>query len=121
MKALFTSLPAADYAASKDFYEKSLDLRIDREFDGDPHRFTNYDIGGHVLKIFEWTDEWHGSGHSGLFLETEELDATVDRIRKRGGEAMEIIVHPWGGRCSTIKDPFGNMLTLIDSNMKGDC
>ena len=120
MKALFTSFPAADYAASKDFYEHSLGLSVEREFNGAPHRYTNYDLGGQFLKVFEWTDEWHGSGHSGLFLETDSLDATVRRIRERGGDAMDIVVHPWGGRCSTVKDPFGNMITLIDTDMKGD-
>ena len=30
MKAFFKSFPAADYAASKDFYEKSLGLKIVR-------------------------------------------------------------------------------------------
>ena len=72
MKALFTSFPAADYAASKDFYENVLRLAIVQEFEGGPHRATNYDLDGPVLKIFEWTEKWHGTGHSGLFIETDK-------------------------------------------------
>ena len=120
MKALFTSFPASDYAASKDFYENVLQLPIVREFEGGPHRATNYDLGGPVLKIFEWTEEWHGSGHSGLFIETDQLDRVVGRVRDSSSKAFDIVVHPWGGRCCTIRDPFGNLFDLIDSNMKGE-
>ena len=120
MNALFTSFPASDYAASKDFYENSLRLSIIRESLDGPHRFTNYDLGGMVLKVFEWTEPWHGSGHSGLFIETDSIDDDVGRIRDRGGETFDIVVHPWGGRCCTIRDPFGNLFDLIDARMKGD-
>ena len=120
MQALFISFPAADYASSKLFYEKSVGLTPLRESTDGPHRFTNYDLGGPVLKVFEWTEPWHGSGHSGLFIETEDLDEVVSRIREQGGYARDIVVHAWGGRCATIKDPFGNLFDLIDANQKGD-
>ena len=120
MKALFVSFPASDYAASKDFYEQSVGLAVARESEEGPHRFTNYDLGGPMLKVFEWTDTWHGSGHSGLFIATDDLDKTIDRIRDRGGETHDIVVHSWGGRCCTVKDPFGNLFDLIDSRQTGD-
>ena len=120
MKALFISFPASDYAASKRFYESTLGLRVARESLHGPHRFTNYDLGGPVLKVFEWTEKWHGSGHSGLFIETDDLDAAVERIAGSDGAARDIVVHAWGGRCCTVSDPFGNLFDLIDANMKGD-
>ena len=120
MKALFVSFPASDYACSKRFYEEAVGLPVMRESLDGPHKFTNFDLGGPVLKVFEWTDTWHGSGHSGLFIETDDLDAAVARIRQSDGSARDIEVHAWGGRCSTITDPFGNLFDLIDSNMKGD-
>ncbi len=120
MKALFTSFPAADYETSKKYYEEAVGLRVLREHDGKPHRFTNYDLGGMVLKIYEWKERYYGSGHSGLFIETDELDATVNRIRSFGGKATDIVVHEWGGRCCSVTDPFGNMFTLIDAKQKGD-
>ena len=55
-----------------------------RDFDGRPHRFTKYDLDGMVLKVYEWTEKYHGSGHSGLFIETEDLDGAVGRIRGYG-------------------------------------
>ena len=120
MKALFISFPASNYEDSKRFYEAAVGLPVLREYDGTPHRFTNYDLGGTILKVFEWTAPWHGSGHSGMFIETDELDTVVARIRTHGGAVGEIIVHEWGGRCCSIADPFGNIFDLIDSNCKGN-
>jgi len=120
MRALFTSFPASDYAKSKEFYENVIGLTVLREHEGKPHRFTNYDLGGMTLKLYEWTEKYHGSGHSGLFIETNELDDVVNRVNRSGAEANEIVIHEWGGRCCSIADPFGNIFDLIDSNQKGD-
>ena len=120
MRALFTSFPAADYEGSKQFYEKALGLEIQREFEGKPHRFTNYDLGGMALKLYEWTETYYGSGHSGLFIETYDLDGVVSRIRDFGGKTTDIVIHEWGGRCCSVTDPFGNIFDLIDANQKGD-
>ena len=120
MKALFTSFPASAYESSVRFYRDAVGLVPLRESVGGPHRFTNFDLGGPVLKVFEWTEPWHGSGHSGLFIATENLDSVVLRIQASDGEAMDIVVHSWGGRCCTIRDPFGNLFDLIDANQKGD-
>lgn len=120
MQALFTSFPAADYAASKVFYENTLRLPILREHEGKPHRYTNYDLGGMFLKVYEWLEPWHGNGHSGLFIKTDELNAAVVRVRNAGYKATAIEVHGWGGRCSSVTDPFGNIFTLIDANCTGE-
>ena len=105
---------------SKRFYEEALGLSVLREYEGGPHRFTNYDLGGMMLKVYEWTVPYHTKGHSGLFIETDELDHVVDRIRRFGGKASQIEVHRWGGRCCSVWDPFGNIFDLIDANQKGD-
>jgi len=120
MRALFISFPASDYAKSKLFYEKAVGLPIDSEFDGQPHKFTNYDLGEINLKIFEWKEKWYGSGHSGLFIETADLDEVVKRISDFGNKTTEITTHEWGGRCCSVTDPFGNIFDLIDSSQKGN-
>jgi len=120
MKARFISFHAMDYEASKRFFEDVIGLTIQREHDGAPHRFTNYDLDGLVLKVFEWTETWFGSGHSGLFIETNTLDATVERVREAGFSATDIVVHTWGGRCSSVTDPSGNIFDLIDAAQTGD-
>jgi len=120
MRALFTSFPASDYETSTRFYEQAVGLKVIREFDGKPHRFKNYDLGGLALKVYEWTEKYYRHGHSGLFIETDDLNGVVDRIRKLGGKTTEIVVHQWGGRCCSVTDPFGNIFDLIDANQKGD-
>jgi len=119
MRALFISFPASNYEESKEFYEVTVGLRAVKVHAGDPHRLTNYDLGGKVLKLYEWKDEYFGSGHSGLFIETDDLDAAVERIRRSNGKTTEIEIHSWGGRCCSVTDPFGNIFDLIDTNQKG--
>jgi len=120
MRALFISFPASDYQTSKHFYEEVVGLPIGREFNGTPHKFTNYAIGEINLKLFEWNEKWYGSGHSGLFIETGDLDTIVNKIREFGGKTTDITIHEWGGRCCSVTDPFGNIFDLIDSNNKGN-
>lgn len=119
MKALFISFHAKDYHASKQFYENLIGLDVSREYDDAPHRFTNYDLGGMVLKVYEWTEEYFGSGHSGLFIETANLDHAVARLDVAGVPLSGIQIHSWGGRSCSVTDPSGNIFDLIDSNQKG--
>ena len=120
MKALFISFPASDYVASKRFYEQVIGLTVAREYEGEPHRFTNYDLEGMTLKLYEWKQTYFGSGHSGLFIETDDLDAVVAKVRASGQNATGIDVHGWGGRCCSITDRFGNTFDLIDARRKGN-
>tara|TARA_R110002111_G_scaffold90193_7_gene140523 strand:- start:216 stop:581 length:366 start_codon:yes stop_codon:yes gene_type:complete len=118
MRALLTSFLDSDYAASKAFYENILGLAIQREYDGEPYCFTNYDLGGMALKVYEWTAPYYGKGHSGLFIETDELDDIVNRLTPLGATINGIVVHEWGGRCCSMRDPFGNIFDLIDAQQK---
>lgn len=120
MRALFTAFPASDYEAIKHFYEEVIGLTVQREFEGEPHRFTNYDIDGTTLKLYEWTQPFYGSGHSGLFIAVDDLDAIANRVRVTGGTCTDIAVHEWGGRSCSVTDPFGNIFDLIDANQIGD-
>lgn len=120
MRALFTSFHASDYAASKHFYEDVLGFKIAREFNGEPHRFTNYNLDGMVLKVYEWTEPYFGSGHSGLFIETKNLDNVVAAVQEFGAATTDIEVHEWGGRSCSVTDPAGNIFDLIDANQKGN-
>ena len=120
MKALFTSFQASNYTESKRFYESAIGLPVIPKYEEEPHRFTNYNLDGMSLKVYEWLDPYYGSGHSGLFIETEDLDDSVERIQKFGGKVTDIEVYKWGGRCSSITDPYGIIFSLIDSNQKGD-
>ncbi|HSG64858.1 MAG TPA: VOC family protein [Gammaproteobacteria bacterium] len=120
MRVLFISFPAANYASSKRFYEQAVGLVVLREHEGAPHRFTDYDVGGTVLKLYEWTKPFHGSGHSGLFIATDDLEGAVERVRRFGAKATDIDIMSWGGRCASVTDPFGNIFDLIDAQQVGD-
>ncbi len=120
MKALFTSFHAKDYAASKVFYEDVIGLSVDRDFASTPHRFTNYNLGGMVLKVYEWTEEYFGSGHSGLFIATDALDEVIERVVSAGFKTSGIEVHEWGGRTCSVWDPSGNIFSLIDEKQAGE-
>ena len=120
MKARFISFHAKDYEASKRFFEELVGLTVDREFEGQPHRFTNYDLSGITLKLFEWKETWYGSGHSGLFIETDSIDRVVHRIREAGFKATDIEVYKWGGRSSSVTDPSGNIFSMLDADQPGD-
>lgn len=120
MRALFISFHAKDYAASKHFYEDLLGLKPAREFEGTPHRFTNYDLGGVTLKMYEWSEEYFGSGHSGLFIETDQLDAVIGRLEVAGVKTFGIKLQEWEGRSCSVEDPSGNIFDLIDSSRKGN-
>jgi catechol 2,3-dioxygenase-like lactoylglutathione lyase family enzyme len=120
VKALFISFHAKDLAASRYFYEELLGLVPARVYDGAPHRFVNYDLGGLLFKVFEWTDTWYRSGHSGLMIETEDLDTVVARLETAGVKTFGIQVHEWGGRCCSVKDPSGSIFDLVDANQRGD-
>ncbi|MBT8446824.1 MAG: VOC family protein [Gammaproteobacteria bacterium] len=120
MQAFFIAFPAADYDQSKRFYEQALRLPILREHQGEPHRCTNYDFSGLILKVYEWLAPYHGNGHTGLGIATDDLDDAVERVARFGAAVTEPEVHPWGGRCASVTDPFGNIFTLIAARQKGD-
>ena len=120
MKALFISFPASDYAASTAFYQHIIGLPVIREYEGAPHKFTNYDLDGFMLKVYEWQEPYYGRGHSGLFIKTIAFDEIIDRLQKTGAVTFPGQVHEWGGRCCSVTDPFGNIFDLIDANQMGN-
>ena len=73
-----------------------------------------------MLKVYEWTEPFHGSGHSGLFVKTHNLDSLVARLEAAGVEHRDIRVHDWGGRSCSVFDPSGNIFDLIDAGQIGN-
>ena len=51
-----------------------------------------------------------------VFIETDDLDGAVNRIRSFDGKTTNIVVHKWGGRCCSVTDPLGNNFDLIDAD-----
>ena len=119
MKLAFISVPAGDYEASKKFYEEVLALPVIREFNGKPHRETDYDLGNARLKVFEWTQPWYGGHHTSFMISTDDLDGVLKKVRDAGYEARPVEITEWGGRIAAVRDPFGNFINLMDANQQG--
>jgi catechol 2,3-dioxygenase-like lactoylglutathione lyase family enzyme len=55
----------------------------------------------------------------GLIFSTDDIDATFELIRSRGGEAMqEPIDQPYGVRDCAFRDPFGTMLRFSEVRVR---
>ena len=113
-------MPASDYSASKHFYENILSLTPVSEHDGEPHRYTDYDLGSAILKVYEWLESWHAGHYTSFMLETDDLDGVLTRVEAAGYEAHPAEITRWGGRIAAVRDPFGNILNLLDGNQPGD-
>jgi hydroxymethylpyrimidine/phosphomethylpyrimidine kinase len=102
------TLPAGDYEASIAFYTR-LGLR---QIVDSPGRYARFECpGGATLSIH--VEEGRQAGDSVICLESEELDAWVERL-KAAGVAFESGPEDqsWGWREAHLRDPAGNRLCL---------
>ena len=102
------TLPAQDYEASVAFYRR-LGLRQIVDSAG---RYARFECpGGATLSVH--VEEGRQSGESVVYLESDELDAWIERLRAAGiafetGPADQ----DWGWREAHLRDPAGNRLCL---------
>jgi len=102
------TLPAHDYEASVAFYRR-LGLR---QIVDSPGRYARFECpGGATLSVH--VEEGREAGDSVVCLESDELDAWVERLRA-AGIAFETGPEdqPWGWREAHLRDPAGNRLCL---------
>jgi hydroxymethylpyrimidine/phosphomethylpyrimidine kinase len=102
------TLPALDYDSSVDFYRR-LGLR---QIVDSPGRYARFECpGGATLSIH--VEEGGRAGDPVVYLESDELDSWVERLRSDG---MAIESGPedrsWGWREARLIDPAGNRLCL---------
>jgi len=116
VKLAFLSVPARDYDTSKAFYEDILGLTVIEEYDGAPHRFTDYQLGDSCLKVYEWLEPWHAGHFTSFMMSTPDLDGLLEKVAAAGYEARSPEITGWGGRIAAVKDPFGNILNLLDEH-----
>lgn len=102
------TLPALDYGSSVAFYRR-LGLR---QIVDSPGRYARFECpGGATLSIH--VEEGRQSGDATICLESDELDAWVERLRAEG-----IVFESgpedqrWGWREAHLRDPAGNRLCL---------
>jgi hydroxymethylpyrimidine/phosphomethylpyrimidine kinase len=102
------TLPAQDYDASVAFYRR-LGLRQIVDSAG---RYARFECpGGATLSVH--VEEGRCAGDSVAYLESDELDAWVERLRESGiifeSEPED---QSWGWREARLRDPAGNRLCL---------
>ncbi len=100
------SVPVADYAASRDFYE-SLGLTL--IVDSPDKNYARFETpGGATLSL-------HGDTHA-IYFECDDLDARVAALQSIGlvfdNEPIDQI---WGWREAWLVDPAGNRLCLFSA------
>jgi hydroxymethylpyrimidine/phosphomethylpyrimidine kinase len=102
------TLPAREYGASVDFYRR-LGLR---QIVDSPGRYARFECpGGATLSIH--VEEGRAAGDATVCLESDDLDAWVERLRS-DGFAFESGPEDqrWGWREAHLRDPAGNRLCL---------
>lgn len=100
------TLPAHDVAACAAFYE-ALGLR--RIVDAPP-RYARFETPGGTTLSIEAADEI--GGRPVLYLEHEDPDAAIARLRAAGHATGDAADRPWGWREAVLTDPAGNALRL---------
>ena len=109
------SLPVSDQDRARDFYVDVLGMDLLRDAQMQPGmRWVQVaPRGGEAtITLVTWFDSMAAGSYRGLVLETDDLDADVERLRSNGLEIPDgIQQQPWG-RFVTFTDPDGNGLVL---------
>ncbi|MBN8809593.1 MAG: bifunctional hydroxymethylpyrimidine kinase/phosphomethylpyrimidine kinase [Sphingomonas sp.] len=103
------TLPMTDFAATRAFYDL---LGLTRIVDAEP-RYARYESPGGATLSIEAAHELDGRPLT--FLECDDLDAAVARLRGGGYVVSDPVVEPWAWREARLTDPFGNALCLYEA------
>jgi catechol 2,3-dioxygenase-like lactoylglutathione lyase family enzyme len=109
------SLPVSDQDRARDFYVDVLGFELLRDTEMQPGmRWVQVAPpgGGTTITLVTWFDSMPAGSYRGLVLETDDVDADVERLRGLGLDFPDgIQEQPWG-RFVTLADPDGNGLVL---------
>lgn len=109
------SLPVSDQDRARDFYVDVLGFELLRDAEMQPGmRWVQVAPRGSAttITLVTWFETMPAGSNRGLVLESDDLDADVERLRERGLVFPEgIQQQPWG-RFVTFSDPDGNGLVL---------
>jgi catechol 2,3-dioxygenase-like lactoylglutathione lyase family enzyme len=114
-KVQLFSVPVTDQDRARGFYVDQLgfDVLVDRPMGPDTRWLQLAPPGAETsVTLVTWFDTMPAGSVAGIVLETDDLEADVDRLRERGVTIDgEIEARPWG-RYVTFIDPDGNGLIL---------
>jgi catechol 2,3-dioxygenase-like lactoylglutathione lyase family enzyme len=109
------SLPVSDQDRARQFYVDVLGMDLLRDAEMQPGlRWVQVAPRGSetTITLVTWFDTMPAGSHRGLVLESDDLEADVERLRELGVAIPDgIQEQPWG-RFVTLADPDGNGLVL---------
>lgn len=104
-------LPAEDTARAQKFYEDLFGWSFQSWEGPVEYRMTDgLEPGGAIYRSQE------GERDPIVYFETEDIDATIGRIRELGGEAEDKMPIPTIGWMTRAKDTEGNSISLFQSD-----
>ena len=111
----FTAYPGKNVAKLLAFYRDALGLRVDRAHPDEVNaQFVEFDAGDNhwfTLMPEGFAGRAAGSG-SGVVFEVDDLDATLERVRKQAKSCDEQATDYPSCRIASFEDPEGNKVGL---------
>jgi len=105
-----------DLEGSKKFYSDVFEWKIE-DFPG--MNYATFEAEGGTGGGFSPVSDETPAGSVLVYINTPELDVTLDKIRAAGGTVlMEGYDIPGVGRMATFKDPTGNTVALLQPLME---
>ena len=122
MKLYAVRILVDDWSAACDFYEQKLGLTL--EFKDKSFGWAEFDVGGGAKFGIERVDDNHSSEDKALVgrflavsLQVDDVQSTYEELSAEGVEFASLPAkQDWGGTLANIKDPSGNIITLMSEN-----
>lgn len=119
MQCIGFGLITEDVPRLRAFYTNILNCPADGDdthteicCDGIP--FVLYDKAASIADMAFAYDDSMGHGHTTISLRVADVDAEYDRLQRMGIAFMtQPHTYPWGARSVHLRDPDGNIVTLV--------
>jgi len=109
----FVGYPVTDLAASREFYEKVLNLTPASVFGDEEGSWIEYEVGPHTLAITNMAPDWNpGKDGGGVALEVEDFDASIAWLRSNHVVFRLRPVETPSCHMALIADPDGNSICI---------
>ena len=124
MRLLHTMLRVDDLQKSIDFYTSILEMKLLKQHDNEEYKYTLAFLGYEDIAtgtVLELTHNWgvteydHGNAFGHLAIETDDIYATCENIKKMGGVVTREPGPVLGGSSviAFVRDPDGYSIELI--------
>ncbi len=109
----FVGYPVTDLAASREFYEKVLNLTPASVFGDEEGSWIEYEVGPHTLAITNMAPDWNPSKDGGgVALEVEDFDASIAWLKSNHVIFRLRPVETPVCHMALIADPDGNSICI---------